>query len=203
MEKRFPNCVKPKLIEDMASKHHSKKKPKPMEEELLKESETTHNGADSQKNTSEDSNEVDTLKQQLEEMKDKYMRLFAEFENYKRRTLKEKAEWFRTAAEDTMSALLPILDDFDRARKFSKENNDEAWNEGIELLYQKLYSTLKGKGLEQMESNGEVFDPEMHNAITEIPAPSEDLKGKVVDTVEKGYRLNDKIIRHPKVVVGK
>ncbi len=146
---------------------------------------------------------VEELKQQLEDLKDKYLRLFAEFENYKRRTLKEKAEWIRTAGEDTMSALLPILDDFDRARKFALENDPQSWSEGLELLYQKLYTTLRNKGLEPMETTGETFDPDLHEAVTEIPATEEEMKGKVVDTIEKGYRLNDKIIRHAKVVVGK
>ncbi|RMD97659.1 MAG: nucleotide exchange factor GrpE [Bacteroidetes bacterium] len=187
----------------MRRKKDSTKKQNVMDEELRNNSEANHNGAENQSNTASDNNDTDSLKQQLEEMKDKYMRLFAEFENYKRRTLKEKADWFKTAAEDTMSALLPILDDFDRARKFAEENDNEGWSEGMELLYQKLYSVLKSKGLEPMQSNGEEFDPEIHNAITEIPAPDEEMKGKVVDTVEKGYRLNDKIIRHAKVVVGK
>ncbi len=187
----------------MARKQKSKKNHEQMEEHLRNESEAIHNGSDNQNNTPSNSNESEALKQQLEEMKDKYMRLFAEFENYKRRTLKEKADWFKSAAEDTMAALLPILDDFDRARKFAKENDNEGWSEGMELLYQKLYSILKSKGLEPMDTTGEAFNPELHNAITEIPAPAEDMKGKVVDTVEKGYRLNDKIIRHAKVVVGK
>jgi molecular chaperone GrpE len=143
------------------------------------------------------------LKQQVGELKDKYMRLFAEFENYKKRSVREKLDWMKTAAQDTMSALLPVLDDFDRAKKFAEANKETAWSEGVELVYQKLYNSLKQKGLETMESTGQAFDPELHDAITEIPAPSEDLKGKVIDTIEKGYRLNDKIIRHAKVVVGK
>lgn len=187
----------------MVKKKDSAKNQEVKKEELRNESEGNHKSTENQENTASNNTDPENIKQQLEEMKDKYMRLFAEFENYKRRTLKEKADWFRTAAEDTMAALLPILDDFDRARKFAEDNDNEGWSEGIELLYQKLYNILKSKGLEPMESTGEVFDPEVHNAITEIPAPEEDLKGKVVDTVEKGYRLNDKIIRHAKVVVGK
>lgn len=143
------------------------------------------------------------LRQQLDELKDKYMRLVAEFENFKKRSVREKMDWMKTAAQDTMSALLPVLDDFDRAKKFAADKAETGWSEGVELVYQKLYNALKHKGLEPMESTGEPFDPELHDAITEIPAPTEELKGKVVDTVEKGYRLNDKIIRHAKVVVGK
>ena len=148
-------------------------------------------------------NEIQDLQQQLSEVKDKYLRILAEFENHKKRSFREKLDWMKTAAQDTMSALLPVLDDFDRAKKFAAENIETGWSEGVDLVYQKLYNTLKNKGLEPMLSNGEPFDPELHDAITEIPAPSEDMKGKVLDTVEKGYRLNDKIIRHAKVVVGK
>lgn len=149
------------------------------------------------------SDEVIELKQQVGELKDKYMRLFAEFENYKKRSVREKLDWMKTAAQDTLSALLPVLDDFDRAKKFAEGNKETAWSEGVELVYQKLYNSLKQKGLEAMESTGQAFDPELHDAITEIPAPTEDMQGKVIDTIEKGYRLNDKIIRHAKVVVGK
>lgn len=148
--------------------------------------------------------EIETLKQENKELKDKYLRLYAEFENYKKRTLKEKLDLMRTASSDTIKALLPVLDDFDRAKKNADdENTQETFSEGVTLVYNKLYSALKNKGLQPMESNGEPFDPELHEAVTEIPAPSDDLKGKVVDTIEKGYHLNDAIIRHAKVVVGK
>ncbi|MCC6724688.1 MAG: nucleotide exchange factor GrpE [Saprospiraceae bacterium] len=152
--------------------------------------------ADNQRDTND-------LQQQLDEMKDKYMRMFAEFDNYKKRSVREKLDFMKTAAQDTLSALLPVLDDFDRAKKFAEGKADNSWDTGVDLVYQKLYTVLRNKGLEAMESNGASFDPELHEAITEIPAPTEELKGKVVDTVEKGYRLNDKIIRHAKVVVGK
>lgn len=132
------------------------------------------------------------------ELKDKYLRLYAEFENHKRRTIREKLDLMKTAAQDTMTALLPVLDDFDRA-----QNSIEGLSEGIHLIYQKLNNTLKNLGLESMESTGEVFNPELHNAITEILAPNPELAGKIVDTVEKGYLLSGKIIRHAKVVVGK
>lgn len=148
--------------------------------------------------------EIIKLEKQNAELKDKYLRLYAEFDNFKRRTVKEKLELMRTAAQDTMTALLPVLDDFDRARKNAEDDNTtEVFTEGIQLVYQKLYSVLTQKGLEPMESTGEVFDPELHEALTEIPAPSEDMKGKIIDTIEKGYKLGDKIIRHAKVVTGK
>ncbi len=154
--------------------------------------------------TSPAEDEKDALKKENSEMKDKFLRLAAEFDNYKKRTLREKIELMKTAAQDTLSALLPVLDDFDRAKKIAEaDDSSESFSEGVSLVYQKLYNILKQKGLQPMESTGLDFDPELHEAITEIPAPSEDMKGKIVDTIEKGYSLNDKIIRHAKVVVGK
>jgi len=148
--------------------------------------------------------EIAELTIQLNEAKDKYLRLFAEFDNYKKRTVKEKIDFMATAAQDTLTALLSILDDFDRAKTNAEdENSAEPFSEGVNLVYNKLYNILNQKGLRPMESTGEEFNPEFHEAITEIPAPSEDMKGKVIDTVEKGYFLKDKIIRHAKVVVGK
>ena len=163
-----------------------------------------HNGTN-EENPSGEIDEHVELRQQVGELKEKYVRLYAEFENFKKRSIREKIDWMKTAAQDTMTALLPVLDDFDRAKKFSSGENDKGGglSEGVELVYQKLYKTLNQKGLEPMESTGQVFDPELHEAISEIPAPSEDMKGKIIDTIEKGYRLNEKIIRHAKVVVGK
>lgn len=148
--------------------------------------------------------EMAELQQQNAELKDKYMRLLAEFDNFKKRTIKEKIEFMRTAAQDTMTALLPVLDDFDRAKKNADdENSVEQFSEGVELVYNKLHSVLKQSGLEPMETDGESFDAEFHEALTEIPAPTEEMKGKIIDTIERGYKLKDKIIRHAKVVVGK
>ncbi len=148
--------------------------------------------------------ELEESKIELAEQKDKFLRLFAEFDNFKKRNVKERLELMKTAAQDTMVALLPVLDDFDRAKKAAEdENSKEPFSEGVMLVYQKLHNTLKQKGLEEMVSTGEDFDPELHQALTEIPAPSEDQKGKIIDTIEKGYLLKDKIIRHAKVVVGK
>ncbi len=154
-------------------------------------------------NENEKSEKVDSGKA-LNEMKDKYLRLYAEFENFKKRTVRQKLDLIKTAAQDTMSILLPVLDDFDRAKKAADDpNTDEQFSEGVGAVYHKLYAELEKKGLKPMVSTGETFDPEMHEAVTEIPAPTEDMVGKVVDTLEKGYWLNDHIIRYAKVVVGK
>jgi molecular chaperone GrpE len=148
--------------------------------------------------------EIIELKQQIGDLKDKYLRVFAEFENFRKRSVREKLDLMKTAAQDTMSVLLPVLDDFDRAKKSADSpDSEEKFSEGVELLYHKIYSVLKSKGLEEMKSTGEVFDSELHEAVTEIPAPTEEMKGKIIDTIEKGYKLKDKIIRHAKVVVGK
>ena len=143
------------------------------------------------------------LQAELDEQKDKYIRLFAEFDNYKRRTQKERVELLQTAGKDVVVAMLPVLDDFERALK-ATENATEvaAIREGVMLVQTKLKSILSQKGLKEMESINTVFDTDIHEAITKIPAPSDDLKGKVVDELEKGYTLNDKVIRFAKVVVG-
>lgn len=141
---------------------------------------------------------------ELEEQKDKYIRLFAEFDNYKRRNAKERIELIQTAGREVITSLLDVLDDSERAEKQLQTSNDlEQIKKGIELVFGKLRSTLQSKGLKAMESINTDFDVEKHEAITEIPAPSEQLKDKVVDEVQKGYYLNDKIIRFAKVVVGK
>ena len=150
--------------------------------------------------------EVDTetrLKEEIEKEKDKFLRLFAEFENYKKRTSKERLELFKTASQDVMVSMLPVLDDFDRAWKEIEKSEDKNLIKGIELIHNKLKETLKNKGLEEVEvSAGDAFNADDHEAITQIPAPTEDLKGKIVDVIEKGYKLGDKIIRFPKVVTG-
>lgn len=147
---------------------------------------------------------MEELEKDLADAKDKYLRLYAEFDNYKKRTVRERIEMMSTAARDTIAAILPVIDDFDRAKKSAEDDaSSEVFSEGVALVYNKLHGIMKSKGVTAMESNGESFDPELHEAITEIPAPSEELKGKVIDTIEKGYLLNEKIIRHAKVVVGK
>ena len=174
------------------------------EETISTEEEGLEAEAETATSKEEGGDELGKAKKEHADLKDKYLRLFAEFENYKKRTLREKLELMKTAAQDTMSALLPVLDDFDRAKKNADdEGSTEVFSEGVNLVYNKLYAVLKNRGLEPMESTGEAFDPELHEAITEIPAPTDELKGKIVDTIEKGYKLKDKIIRHAKVVTGK
>jgi len=152
----------------------------------------------------EEDNLVEKIQAELEEQKDKYIRLFAEFDNYKRRSAKERIELIQTAGKEVITSLLDVLDDSERAEKQLQTSNDlEQIKKGIELVFGKLRSTLQAKGLKAMESINTDFDVEKHEAITEIPAPNEKLKDKVVDEVQKGYYLNDKIIRFAKVVVGK
>ena len=143
------------------------------------------------------------LREDLAKEKDKFLRLFAEFENYKRRTSKERVDLFKTANADVLQAMLPVLDDFDRAWIEIEKSEDENLVKGLELIKNKLSSTLKEKGLEQVEVNkGDDFDADHHEAITQIPAPEASLKGKIIDVIEKGYKLGEKIIRYPKVVIG-
>ena len=151
----------------------------------------------------EEPSENEQLKADLEKEKDKFLRLFAEFENYKRRTSKERIELFKTANQDVMAAMLPVLDDFDRALTEIKKAKDKNLIKGVELIHNKFKETLKNKGLEAMDvKHGDSFDADVHEAITQIPAASNKLKGKIVDVVERGYKLGDKIIRFPKVVTG-
>ncbi|HWS59404.1 MAG TPA: nucleotide exchange factor GrpE [Flavobacterium sp.] len=143
------------------------------------------------------------LSQDLASEKDKFLRLFAEFENYKRRTAKERIELFKTANQDVLLAMLPVLDDFDRAIAEIKKTDDNILIQGVELIQEKLKNTLNSKGLELVDVNiGDAFDADFAEAITQIPAPSPKMKGKIVDVIEKGYKLGDKIIRFPKVVIG-
>lgn len=143
------------------------------------------------------------LREDLAKEKEKFLRLFAEFENYKRRTSKERMDLFKTAGQEVMVALLPILDDFERALKELSKSEDREMFKGVELISNKFKETLKNKGLEQVEVKaGDTFDAEVHDAITQIPAPDKKMKGKIIDVVEKGFKLGDRIIRHPKVVVG-
>jgi molecular chaperone GrpE len=143
------------------------------------------------------------LSAELATEKDKFLRLFAEFENFKRRTAKERLDLFKTANNEVLQAMLPVLDDFDRALTEIRKSDDQTLLKGVELIHDKFKNTLTGKGLEVVEVNvGDVFNADFAEAITQIPAPSEDLKGKIVDVLEKGYKLGDKIIRFPKVVTG-
>lgn len=182
MEGKDQNTETPDSKEEQSTPEENEKAEAP-EEELSKE---------------------EQLQQELDAKDDKYLRLFAEFENYKRRTSKERIELFKTAGQDVMQSMLPVLDDFDRAMLEIKKSSDESLVQGIELINNKLRETLKNKGLEVMTVKaGDVFDSDLHEAITQIAAPTEDMKGKIIDVVEKGYTLGDKIIRYPKVVTGK
>ena len=143
------------------------------------------------------------LEEELANEKDKFIRLFAEFENYKRRTSKERLELFKTANQEVLLALLPVMDDFDRGLIEIRKSEDELLLKGVELIYDKLKNTLNSKGLEEVEVKaGDIFNADFAEAITQIPAPSPNFKGKIVDVLEKGYKLGDKIIRYPKVVIG-
>ncbi len=172
------------------------------QEQVNVEGENT--SAESQENTTESVNEaVRDFEAELKEKDDKYLRLYAEFENYKRRTSAERIELFKTAGQEIMLAMIPVLDDFERALKAMETATDiNSVKEGIELVSHKFKNTLVSKGLKPMESVGQPFNADLHEAITNIPAPTEDMKDKVIDEVEKGYYLGEKVIRYAKVIVG-
>lgn len=153
-----------------------------------------------QKTTADES---EKLASELSEMKDKYLRLYAEFDNYRKRTMREREELIKTASESAIKSMLSTLDDLERAIKAAKSSNEESTIlEGILLIYEKMFKTLEQQGLKAMDSDGQDFNPDLHEALTKIPVPNDDLKGKVIETIEKGYYLRDKIIRYAKVVVG-
>jgi molecular chaperone GrpE len=164
---------------------------------------TLENNANGEQLILEELSIEEQLAQDLAREKDKHLRLFAEFENYKKRTSKERVELFKTANQEVIQAMLPVLDDFDRALTEIKKSEDELLLKGVELIHDKFKNTLTAKGLEEVEVRaGDAFNADFAEAITQIPAPSPDLKGKIVDVLEKGYKLGDKIIRFPKVVIG-
>jgi molecular chaperone GrpE len=186
-------------LEDLTSENMSAQ---PTEEQLAQGLNTDENRAGSE--GLEDMNEEgdSKLQQELSDAKDKYLRLAAEFENYKRRTSRERIELIQTAGKDIIQSLLDVLDDSERASKNLETTDDVAQiKEGVMLVFNKLKTTLQGRGVKQMDAQGKDFDPEMHEAVTEIPMPGQE--GKVVDVVVPGYYLNDKLIRHAKVIVGK
>jgi molecular chaperone GrpE len=151
----------------------------------------------------EEEKKVPTVEDELREFKDKYLRLYSEFENFRRRTAKEKLELMTTASEGVILDMLPVIDDFERAEKALEENDDVATiKEGTTLIINKFKKILTDKGLKPIETKGETFDVDLHEAITQFPAPSDDLKGKIMDETEKGYYLGEKVIRFSKVVVG-
>ena len=174
-------------------------------EDLNETQQATAESLTGEDNTRDNSdNEVENLKNHVAELKDKYLRLVADFDNFRKRSAKERLEIIQTASKDLITSLLSVLDDSERAEKQMQVTQDiEAIKEGEKLVFAKLRNTLQSKGLRAMETIGQDFNPEYHEAITEIPAPNDNLKGKVLDELEKGYYLNDKIIRFAKVVVGK
>jgi len=185
----------------MTKKTHKKDHTKKSNEEVENKVEVNQN-EESEKQT-EGTESVEELKKKLEELNDKYLRLSAEYDNYRKRTLKEKMELTKSAGASVILALLPVIDDFDRALAHLDDAKDlDAIKEGILLIYSKFKEFLSQQGVTEIEATNKDFDTDHHEAITKIPAPSEEMKGKVIDTVEKGYMLNDKVIRFAKVVVG-
>jgi molecular chaperone GrpE len=198
MSKKSDNKIK-------AEENSAKDKLEDAIDEAIEEVEESESSKeDAEDNSDFGLSETELLKEEVQKEKDKFLRLFAEFENYKRRTSKERLELFKTANQEVMTAMLPVLDDFDRALNEIRKTEDKNLLQGVELINNKFRETLKNKGLEPMNvEEGETFDADIHEAITQIPAPSEDLKGKIVDVVERGYKLGERIIRYPKVVTGK
>lgn len=189
---------------------------KELKEEVVQENQVENTAEDSDKQEKVTAEKADEKAAQEEEpkktkspadelgdMKDKYLRLYAEFDNYRKRTLKERHDLVKLAAQDVIKAILPAIDDLDRAIRIADaDDNEEIVPEGIRLVYNKLLKSLEQQGVKPMETTGADFDPELHEALTKIPAPTEDLKGKIIDTIERGYYLNDKIVRYAKVVIG-
>ena len=174
------------------SKNEITKKTKPKKESTTKKNKTRNSVSAEKK-----------IKLELAEEKDKFLRLFAEFENYKRRTSKERIQLFSTASQDVIKSLLPILDDLDRALLEMSKYDETELSKGVKLIKNKFQSILEQKGLSLIDiDKGDVFNADDHEAVTQIPAPNEDLKGKIIDVIEKGYKLGEKVIRFPKVVIG-
>lgn len=190
MNKKAKNKVKDENLENSTEN-----------QEQNQEGHVENESAEMEVETTPDENEEQVDPVQAE--REKYLRLYSEFENFRRRTTKERLEWMQNASKDLMVELLPVVDDMERALKSMQQAGEGKAAEGMELIYKKLYGTLEKKGLKPMNAQGEAFDPEIHEAVTQFDAPTEDMKGKVIDELEKGYFLNDKVIRFAKVVVGK
>ncbi|MBN1183055.1 MAG: nucleotide exchange factor GrpE [Bacteroidales bacterium] len=185
---------KEKEQKDISEKHKTSKTTDKKHTQAKKSSKTTHAKKEDKKD--------DSL-EKLAELQDKYLRLSAEFDNFRKRTLKEKMELTKSAGEDILLSLLPVMDDFERGMQaLDKANDINAVKEGMHIIHKKFKDFLSQKGVKEIEAVSKDFDVDFHEAITKIPAPSDDLKGKVVDVIEKGYCLNEKVIRYSKVVVG-
>lgn len=191
----------------MAAKHknpfhtHTKENDPQQEEEKLFDFDKGGEQQDARETTS-DGEKIHELESLVNELKEKHLRLLAEFDNYKKRTSRERYELLNTASKNVLLALLPVIDDFERAIKVGEGGQDESHTEGIRMIYNRLLNVMQSQGLKAMDSTNETFDPDLHEAITEVPVEDPALKGKVIETIEKGYWLHDKIIRHAKVVVG-
>ena len=192
--------------------HHSQEENEVLKDQQAKASEQAEAQAQNAQHAEEGSEELtpeqklekelEEAKKTIEEQKDKYLRLSAEFDNYRKRTMKEKAELIKNGGEKAISAILPILDDLERAlQNMQKADNVQSMYEGLDLIFQKFHKVLAQEGLQKMEPVGKTFDTDYHEAIALVPAPDEAQKGKVLDCVQTGYKLNDKVIRHAKVVV--
>ena len=187
-----------KKIKDFMAKNDKEPTLEELDDQIKNSTENTDQDSDNEEvkkkskkkspsKTTKLTKEIEELKMQIDESKDKHLRLLAEFENFKKRTIREKLDIINSAAQDTMTSLLPVLDDFDRAKKEAEnDGSEEQFSEGVNLVYQKLYAVLTQKGLKPMETNNNEFDPELHEAITDIPAPTPEMKGKVIDTIDKG-----------------
>jgi len=185
-----------KDLEQAAQENQAEEQDQPMDSEA--------ENAENQDNEEGALSEVEKLQLEVSQLNDKYLRLYSEFENFRRRTQKEKLELYKTAGEDIIKSLLPVMDDFERAKKSIDDGGDiDSLKQGVDLIFNKMVQVFKANGAEPMESSvGKNFDSEIHEAITQIPAPSKKEKGKVMDEIEKGYMLKDKVIRYAKVVVG-
>lgn len=173
------------------------------EQNIPDEKDMQEDNINASENKAVEESQEEVLQKKVDELNDKYLRLYSEFDNFKRRTAKERIELFSTAGKDILTDLLPVLDDMDRAIKGNKTLDDvEEVKKGLELIHNKFFNILEQKGLKPFKSVGETFDPEIHDALTKIPASKKKDKGKVIDEIEKGYKLNEKVIRFAKVVVG-
>lgn len=192
-----------KKDKEAKTKEKEQKKAKVEEQAVDESAETEQETTEEEEEKEPEMTAEERLKAELTESKDKYLRLYSEFDNYRRRTAKEKLDLMQTAGERIMVSLLPVIDDFDRAQQTFETSEPKAIIEGVKLISDKLVKILAGEGLKKMDTpEGSDFDAELHDAITQIPAPSKKLKGKIVDTIEPGYYLGEKVIRHAKVVIG-
>jgi molecular chaperone GrpE len=200
MKNRFKNFINT-MMNDDSKKKQPENQP---EEQLSTDGPLVDEVSPSPEQLLEEEQKKDGWEAKFNDINDRYLRLYSEFDNYKKRTSKERIEFAKTAAADIFAAILPVLDDFDRAAKATEQSTAtlDSVKEGMQLVHQKLKSLLVSRGLEEMDAQGQVFDADLHEAITQIPAPTDDMKGKVLDLVEKGYALNGKVIRYAKVVVG-